>query len=162
MSRTHLGRGCGPSVRQITDLMNYPHLTGVSAMLLGRARRADLFLGRSTQVKEDGGKTDAMKFKHFSYHHHHHHHACCLAIEPLLKFSTVCGTVLPTVSLPSVLLSCRSFFPSVTCFRRHFLNKMWPIQLALLCFIVRRMLLFSLTLCKTLLLARTFHLVNEE
>jgi hypothetical protein len=34
-------------------------------MLLGPSRRANLFLGRSTHVKEDGGKRDAMKVGHF-------------------------------------------------------------------------------------------------
>jgi hypothetical protein len=47
--------------------------------------------------------------------------------------------------LPSCLLS----FPSSTCFRRQFLRKMWPIQLAFLLFDVRRTLLSSLTLCHT-------------
>jgi hypothetical protein len=45
--------------------MNYPHLTGVSAMLLVPTRRADIFLVRSKHGKEDGSKRDAMKVKHF-------------------------------------------------------------------------------------------------
>jgi hypothetical protein len=43
------------------------------------------------------------------------------------------------------------YFPSVfsemACFRRQFLRKMWPINLAFLHFIVCRMFLFSLTPC---------------
>jgi hypothetical protein len=49
----------------------------------------------------------------------------------------------------SLLLIPRLLFPSifrsVTCFRRQFLSKMWPIQLAFLHFIVYRMMLSSLT-----------------
>ena len=41
------------------------------------------------------------------------------------------------------------FFPSVTCSRRQFLRKMWPIQLAFLPFIVRRIFLSSLFICNT-------------
>jgi len=37
-------------------------------------------------------------------------------------------------------------FPTITCFKRQFLCKMWPIQLAFLCFIVFRMALSSLIL----------------
>jgi hypothetical protein len=34
--------------------------------------------------------------------------------------------------LPSLLVTsiCPFIFPSITCFRRQFLRKMWPIQLA--------------------------------
>jgi hypothetical protein len=39
-------------------------------------------------------------------------------------------------------------FPSITCFRKHFLHKMWPIQLAFLLFIVCT-IFPSLTLCNT-------------
>ena len=39
--------------------------------------------------------------------------------------------------LPCLLVTsiCPFIFPSITCFRRHFLRKMWPIQLAF-CFII--------------------------
>jgi hypothetical protein len=40
-------------------------------------------------------------------------------------------------------------FPSITCFRRQFLHKMWPIQWAFLIFIVCRMYRCSLTDCHT-------------
>ena len=40
-------------------------------------------------------------------------------------------------------------FPSVTCFRKPFLRKMWPIQLAFFHFIVCRIFLFFLTLRNT-------------
>jgi len=39
------------------------------------------------------------------------------------------------------------FFRSLTCFRRHFLRKVWPIQLAFLLLIVCRTFLFSLVVC---------------
>jgi len=38
-------------------------------------------------------------------------------------------------------------FPSITCFRRQFLCKMWPIQVAFLICIVCRSFLSSLTVC---------------
>jgi hypothetical protein len=41
------------------------------------------------------------------------------------------------------------FFPSILCFRRQFLHKMWPIQWAFLIFIVCRMHRSSLTVCNT-------------
>ena len=47
------------------------------------------------------------------------------------------------------LLSIPLFFPSITCFRRQFLHKMWPIQWAFLIFIVCRMYRCSLTDCHT-------------
>ena len=40
-------------------------------------------------------------------------------------------------------------FPSTACFRRQFLNKLWPIQLAFLIFTVYRTFLSSMTLCNT-------------
>ena len=46
---------------------------------------------------------------------------------------------LPVTSILSYI------FPSTTSFRRHFLRKMWPIQLAFLLFILRRIFLSSLT-----------------
>jgi hypothetical protein len=49
--------------------------------------------------------------------------------------------------LPHLAITC--IFPSITCFRRQFLHKMWPIQLASLLFIVCRMFLSSFTLYNT-------------
>ena len=40
-------------------------------------------------------------------------------------------------------------FPSITCFRRQFLRKMWPIQLAFRFLISCRIFLYSLTLSNT-------------
>jgi len=40
-------------------------------------------------------------------------------------------------------------FPSITCFRRQFLHKMWPPLLPFLLFIVYRIFLSFLTLCNT-------------
>ena len=42
-----------------------------------------------------------------------------------------------------------SFFPSITCFRRKFLRKIWPIQLAFRFLISCRIFLCSLTLSNT-------------
>jgi len=47
------------------------------------------------------------------------------------------------------LLSFPLFFPSISCSRRQFLHKMWPIQWAFLIFIVCRMYRCSLTDCNT-------------
>ena len=84
------------------------------------------------------------------YHHHHRHHVVCLTTgqKPLSKralrrvqssaasfsfwyllFSLIssssCLRLLPRLPIPSI-------FPSITCFRRQFLHKMRPIQLAFL------------------------------
>ena len=86
------------------------------------------------------------------------------------EFSTVCDLVLP-LSISSILSfpwghtaapcifflvfpSCLSFplsfiFPSVTCFRKQFLCKMWPIQLAFLLFVICTIFISSWTLCTT-------------
>ena len=50
--------------------------------------------------------------------------------------------VLVTFSLPSISYS-------ITCFRRQFPHKMWPIKFAFLLFIVCRIFLSSLILCNT-------------
>jgi hypothetical protein len=50
-------------------------------------------------------------------------------------------------------------FPSITCFRRHFLRKVLPIQLAFLLFMVRRIFLSTLTLCNTSFLTRSVQLI---
>ena len=56
--------------------------------------------------------------------------------------------------LTSSFLSSSHFCPlpylsSITCSRRQFLHKMWPIQLAFLCFIICRIFLSSLTVCNS-------------
>jgi hypothetical protein len=53
-----------------------------------------------------------------------------------------CLCLLPHLPVTYILLS---LFSSITCFRRQFLCKMWPIRLAFL-FTVCRIFLFSLTL----------------
>jgi hypothetical protein len=58
-----------------------------------------------------------------------------------LRSSTNCLRLLPRFPLTSIL---PSIFPSITCFRRQFLRKMWPTQLAYLLFIVRKDLPFLL------------------
>ena len=52
----------------------------------------------------------------------------CDLVLPLssLKSSGSCLRVLPLLPVTSLL---PSIFPSTTCFRRHFLCKMWPVQL---------------------------------
>jgi hypothetical protein len=80
-----------------------------------------------------------------------------------IEFSTECNLVLP------LSISCILYFPinhplpayiirtfqhnlylsSIKCFRRQALHKMWPIQLAFLLFIVRRIFLSTLTLVNT-------------
>ena len=53
--------------------------------------------------------------------------------------------------LPRLLVTSISpyIFPSITCFRRQFLRKMWPIQLAFRFLISCRLFLCSLTLSNT-------------
>ena len=53
--------------------------------------------------------------------------------------------------LPRLIVICISpfIFPSITCFRRQFLCKMWPIQLAFHFLISCRIFLCSLTLSNT-------------
>ena len=53
--------------------------------------------------------------------------------------------------LPRPLVTSISpfIYPSITCFRRQFLRKMWPIQLAFRCRISRRIFLCSLTWSNT-------------
>jgi len=55
--------------------------------------------------------------------------------------------LLPRLPITSIL---PSIFPSITCFRRQFLRKVWPIQLAFLHFTVCTIFLSSLTPCNTL------------
>ena len=63
---------------------------------------------------------------------------CSVLVFPL-KSSINCLRLLPRLSVTS------SIFPSITCFRRQFLRKMWPTQLAFLLFIVCTTFLSSLT-----------------
>ena len=53
--------------------------------------------------------------------------------------------------LPRLPATCilPSIFPSITCFRRQFLHKMWRIQLAFLLYIVCWLFLSSSTLCNS-------------
>ena len=113
----------------------------------------------------------AMGIHRFHHHHHHHHHAVCLATCPQpfpqrvlhrvrsnassFKFqylpfpsrsSCSCLRLLPRLYVPSIL---RFIFPSITCYRKQFLRKMLPIQLASLRVTVCRMFLFSFTPCNT-------------
>jgi len=62
------------------------------------------------------------------------------------RSSSSCKRLLPRLPVTSIL---PSVFPSITCCRKQFLSKMWPIQLAFLLFIVCRISLSSLTLCDT-------------
>ena len=75
-------------------------------------------------------------------------------VLPLSIFSTLfslrspssCLHFLPHLPVTSILPHT---FSSITCFRRQFLCKMWPIQLAFLLFIVCRIFFSSLTLYNT-------------
>ena len=60
--------------------------------------------------------------------------------------SSSCLHLLPRLSITSIL---PYLFPTLMCFRRQFLCKMWPIKLAFLRFIVHRLLLSSLFLCSS-------------
>jgi hypothetical protein len=63
-----------------------------------------------------------------------------------LKSSSSCLRLLPRLRVTSIL---PSISPSITCFRRQFLRKMWRIQLVILCFIVFRIFRSSFWLCNT-------------
>jgi hypothetical protein len=60
-----------------------------------------------------------------------------------LRPSSSCLHLFPRLPVISIL---PSNFHSITCFRRQFLRKMWPIEIAFLLFIVCRIFLSSLTL----------------
>jgi hypothetical protein len=60
---------------------------------------------------------------------------------------------LPVTSIPHFI------FPSITCFRRQFLRKMWPIQLAFRLLISCRIFLCSLTLRNTFYLTWSVQLI---
>ena len=63
-------------------------------------------------------------------------------------------SLLPRLPVPSILSST---FPSITWFRRHFLRKMWQIQLAFFVLIACMTFLSYLTLCNTSFLTRSVH-----
>jgi hypothetical protein len=63
-----------------------------------------------------------------------------------LRSTKSCLPLLPRLSVTHIL---PSIFPSVACFRRQFLRKMWPIHLTFLRFTVCIMFLSLLTLCNT-------------
>ena len=64
------------------------------------------------------------------------------ASSRFLRSSSTCLRLLPSLPVTSIL---PSIFPSITCFRRQFLRKVWPIQLTFLMFIVYGILILSLT-----------------
>ena len=70
--------------------------------------------------------------------------------------SLKCLRLLPRLPLTSIL---PPIFPSIKCFKRQFLSKMWPIQLAFLLFIVCRICLTSSTLCNTSFLTQSAELI---
>ena len=63
-----------------------------------------------------------------------------------LNSSSSCPSSLPRLSVISIL---PSIFRSITYFRRQFLHKLWPIQLAFLLCTLCRLFLCSLTLSNT-------------
>jgi hypothetical protein len=63
-----------------------------------------------------------------------------------LRSSSSCLLLLASLAVTSIL---PSICPSLTCFRRQLLRKMWPIQVAFLLLIVFSVFLSSLTLCQT-------------
>ena len=105
------------------------------------------------------------------HHHHHHHPAVCLTTgsKPLPKRSLhILRSRSSSFKWEHPLLSWRSsssflrllpcllvtsiapfIFPSITCFRRQFIRKMWPIQLAFRFPIACRIFLCSLTWSNT-------------
>ena len=68
--------------------------------------------------------------------------------RPLFSLWPSCGCLrfLPRLPVTYIL---PSFLPPITCFRRQFLRKMWPIHLSIHTYNVYRILLSSLTLCNT-------------
>ena len=73
-----------------------------------------------------------------------------------LRSSSSFLSLVPRLPATSIL---PSIFPSKACFRRQFLPKIRPIQLAFLLLIVYRIFLSSLALCKTPLLTRSVQLI---
>jgi hypothetical protein len=78
---------------------------------------------------------------------------------PLLSISSSSSFLrlvprLPVISVPPFI------FPSITCHRRQFLHKMWPIQLAFRLLVSCRIFLCSLTLSNTsIFLIRSVQLI---
>jgi hypothetical protein len=70
-----------------------------------------------------------------------------------LRSSSSCLHLLPLLLVTSVL-------PPVTCLRRHFIRKMWPIQLALQLFIIYRVSHSTLTLSNTSVFTRSFQMIS--
>jgi hypothetical protein len=75
--------------------------------------------------------------------------AFCFNFQYLLFSLTSSSSCLGCLPRLPVVYILPSNFPSITCFRRRSLPKIWPIQLAFLLFVVRRIFLSSLTVCKT-------------
>jgi hypothetical protein len=65
-----------------------------------------------------------------------------------LRSSSSCLRLIPRLPVTYIL---SSILPFITCSRRQFLRKIWPIQLTSLLFILRRIFLSYLTLCNTLI-----------
>ena len=63
---------------------------------------------------------------------------------PLLFLRPFCSCLLPLSRLP-----VPTIFPSITCFRRQFLRKMWPTQLAFFHFIICTIFLSFCSVCNT-------------
>jgi len=53
-----------------------------------------------------------------------------------------------------------TFYPSVTCFKRQSLHKIWPLELAFLLFVVCGIFISSLTLCDSLFPTRSVQLIS--
>jgi hypothetical protein len=73
-----------------------------------------------------------------------------------LSSSRTCLHLLPRFLFSSLL---PSIFPSIMRFRRQFLLKVWPVQLTFLLPILRRMFLYSLTLCRRFCI---FHMIGSN
>jgi hypothetical protein len=92
-----------------------------------------------------------------AWHHHHQSSDSSMASSKAKSPHSVTLCFLFKVSVPSVFLnvikylltfassSSRPFYLSLKCFRRHFLRKMWPIQLMFLIYIIDRTFHFSLS-----------------
>ena len=78
---------------------------------------------------------------------------------PLLSLKSFSGC-LRLLIRPFVTYILPSTCPSIACFERKFLRRMWPIQLAFLRVTLCRMFLFSLTLCNTSFLTRSAQLIS--
>ena len=75
-----------------------------------------------------------------------------ISIRPSSSFLRL----IPRLRVTSML---SSNFPSLMCFTRQFLRKMWPIQLVFLLFIVHKIFLSSLTLSNTSFFTRSVQLI---